>query len=202
MKKIKISLIIAIAIVGALLIYKKFEHVNTEQKEIDKFVSEYTLLKENHVFKIINIDESLNILNNKTGVIFFCNPGSDWCQHYAKILDDIALENNIEKIYYVDIKDDRNINSNKYRKLVTILQNYLDTDDTGNKRLSMPNLTFVKNGEIIANDNRTSLVSSDTTPEEYWTRENVLTFKNKIIESILLLEADEASTPLEEINTN
>ena len=202
MKKIKISLIIAIAIVGAFLIYKKFENVNTEQKEIDKFVSDYTLITEIHVFKIINIDESINILNNKTGVIFFCNPGSDWCQHYAKILDDIALENSIEKIYYVDIKDDRNLNSNKYRKLVTILQDYLDTDDTGNKRLSMPNLTFIKNGKIIANDNRTSLVSSDTTPEEYWTREKILTFKNKIIESILLLEADETSTPSEENQIN
>lgn len=198
MKKLKISLIIAIAIIGAFLIYKKFEHLNTEQKEIDKFVSEYTLLTENHVFEIINIDEAINILNNKTGVIFFCNPGSEWCQHYAKILDDIALENEMDKIYYVDIKDDRSINSNKYRKLVTKLQDYLDTDDTGNKRLSMPNLTFVKNGEIISNDNRTSLVSSDTTPEEYWTRENVLTFKNNIIESILLLET-EPVTPTEEI---
>lgn len=201
MKKIKISLILVIAIVGAFLIYKKFEHINFEQKEIDKFVSEYTLIEENHVFEIINIDESINILNNKTGIVFFCNPGSDWCQHYAKILDDIAIENDIGKIYYVDIKDDRSINSNKYRKLVTKLQDYLDTDDTGNKRISMPNLTFVKNGEIIANDNRTSLVSSDTTPEEYWTRENILTFKNKIIESLLLLET-EVSTPVEDIENN
>ena len=53
MKKIKISLIIVIAVVGAILIYKKFEHIDTEQKEIDKFVSEYTLLTENHVFQII-----------------------------------------------------------------------------------------------------------------------------------------------------
>lgn len=201
MKKIKLSLILVIAIVGAFLIYKKFEHVNSDQKEIDKFVSEYTLLEENHVFEIINIDESINILNNKTGIVFFCNPGSDWCQHYAKILDDIALENDMEKIYYVDIKDDRSINSNKYRKLVTKLQDYLDTDDTGNKRISMPNLTFVKNGEIVANDNRTSLVSSDTTPEEYWTRENILTFKNKIIESLLLLET-KVSTPVEDVENN
>ena len=197
MKKIKLSLILVIAIVGAFLIYKKFEDTNFEQKQIDKFVSEYTLLEENHVFEIINIDEAINILNNKTGVVFFCNPGSDWCQHYAKILDDIAVENEMNKIYYVDIKDDRSINSNKYRKLVTKLYDFLDTDDTGNKRISMPNLTFVKNGEIIANDNRTSLVSSDTTPEEYWTRENILTFKNKIIESLLLLET-EVSTPVED----
>ena len=199
MKKIKLSLILIIAIVGAFLIYKKFEDVDLEQKEIDKFISEYTLLEENHVFKIINIDEAINILNNKTGIIFFCNPGSSWCQHYAKILDDTAVENDIENIYYVDIKDDRSINSNKYRKVVTIMQDYLDSDDTGNKRLSMPNLTFIKEGQIIANDNRTSLVSSDTTPEEYWTRENILTFKNNIIESILLLE-DNTSTLSDEIN--
>lgn len=194
MKKIKILLIIAIAVVGAFLIYRKFEHINSEQKEIDKFVSEYTLITENHVFEIINTAEAVNILNNKTGIIFFCNPGSDWCQHYAKVLDDIALENDIMKIYYVDIKNDRNINSNNYRKIVTKLQDYLDSDDTGNKRLNMPNLTFVKDGTIISNDNRTSLVSSDITPEEYWTRENVLTFKNNIIESILLLEDDNVST--------
>ena len=35
MKKIKISLILVIAIVGAFLIYKKFEHINYEQKEIE-----------------------------------------------------------------------------------------------------------------------------------------------------------------------
>ena len=87
MKKIKISLILVIAIVGAFLIYKKFEHINYEQKEIDKFVSEYTLLEENHVFKIINIDEAINVLNNKTGIIFFCNPGSDWCQMIQAIKD-------------------------------------------------------------------------------------------------------------------
>jgi hypothetical protein len=201
MKKVKILMILVIAVLGAFLIYKKFEHINSDQKAIDKFVSDYTLMEENHVFEIINIDESINIINNKTGIIFFCNPGSNWCQHYAKILDDIAVQNEIEKIYYVDIKDDRSINSNKYRKLVTKLQDYLDTDDTGNKRLSMPNLTFVKNGEIIANDNRTSLVSSDTTPEEYWTRENILTFKNKIIESILLLET-ETTTPSEDTLNN
>lgn len=200
MKKIKLSLILVIAVVGAFLIYKKFEHINYEQKEIDKFVNEYTLLEVNHVFKIINIDEAINVLNNKTGILFFCNPGSDWCQHYAKILDDIAVENQINEIYYVDIKDDRSINSNKYRKIVTIMQDHLDSDDTGNKRLSMPNLTFVKDGEIIANDNRTSLVSSDTTPEEYWTRENILTFKNNIIESILLLEDNKSTLPDEVLN--
>lgn len=194
MKKIKILLIIVIAVVGAFLIYKKFEHINANQKEIDKFLSEYTLITENHVFEIVNTAEVVNILNNKTGIVFFCNPGSDWCQHYAKILDDIALENGINKIYYVDIKNDRNINSNNYRKIVTILQDFLDSDDTGNKRLNMPNLTFVKDGIIISNDNRTSLVSSDTTPEEYWTRENTLTFKNNIIESILLLEGDNELT--------
>lgn len=194
MKKIKILLIIGIAVVGAFLIHKKFEHINANQKEIDKFINEYTLITENHVFEIVNAAEVVNILNNKTGIVFFCNPGSNWCQHYAKILDDIALENDIEKIYYVDIKNDRSINSNNYRKIVTKLQDFLDSDDTGNKRLNMPNLTFVKEGNIISNDNRTSLVSSDTTPEEYWTRENILTFKNNIIESILLLEDDDVLT--------
>ena len=186
MKKIKLSFILFIAIVGALLIYNNFDHVDVEKKEIDKFLEEYTLLDENHAYEIKNIDEIINILN-KNGIVFFCNSGSDWCQYYAKMLDDVAVKSNINKIYYVDIKEDRNNNSTKYQKIVKKLYNYLDIDDTGNKRLSMPMLVFIKNGNVIASDTTTYRVSSDTTPKEYWTDLNITNFENRINEYIELL---------------
>ena len=44
MKRIKILLIIVIAIVGAFLIYNHFEKKNKDTEVIDKFIKEYTLL--------------------------------------------------------------------------------------------------------------------------------------------------------------
>lgn len=191
MKKIKILFIIIIAVVGAYLIYDKFKNNNIEDIQIDKFLSEYTMIDENHAFEIINIDETINLLNNKTGIIFFCNSGSIWCQYYAKVLDDIIVENNIEKVYYVDIKEERSMHTNKYQKIITKLNDYLDIDDTGSKRLNMPNLTFVKNGDIIANDKTTSIISADIIPDEYWNLKNKNEFKNKINEYLIMLNKEE-----------
>lgn len=191
MKKIKLLLITCIAIIGALLIYNKFKDNNIEDIQIDKFLKEYTMIEENHAFEIINIDETINILNDKTGIIYFCNSGSIWCQYYTKILDDIIVENNIEKVYYVDIKEERNMNTNKYQKIITKLYDYLDVDDTGSKKLNMPNLTFVKDGNIIENDKTTSIISADITPDEYWDIKNNYEFKNKINGYLIELNAKE-----------
>lgn len=190
MRKIKILFIILLAIVGALLIYNHFDNKIKKNEVKDKFTAEYTLVKEGHVFEYKNIDEVVNLFNNGTGIIFFCDPATIWCQHYAKILDEVARENNIDKIYYIDIKEDRYFNSSKYLKIVEELQDYLNNDDLGNRRLNMPNVTFVKEGIVIANDNETSIISSDTDIEEFWTENKINDLKNKLKEYTNLLNED------------
>ena len=192
MKKIKIILIIIIACLGATIIYNKFDVKETDTIEIDKHLAEYTLLNDENIYVFKNIDEIINIMNNKTGIILFCNPSSNWCQHYLKVIDDIAKSNNIKEIYYNDIKEDRNNNSLKYQKIVSKLYDYLDTDDTNNKRLNMPYLLFIKNGNVVAYDNRFSMVSSEITAEEYWNDpDNVMDFENQINEYIYLLNKED-----------
>ena len=192
MKKIKIILIIIIACLGATIIYNKFDVKETDTIEIDKHLAEYTLLNDENIYVFKNIDEIINIMNNKTGIILFCNPSSNWCQHYLKVIDNIAKSNNIKEIYYNDIKEDRNNNSLKYQKIVSKLYDYLDTDDTNNKRLNMPYLLFIKNGNVVAYDNRFSMVSSEITAEEYWNDpDNVMDFENQINEYIYLLNKED-----------
>ena len=69
MKKIKILIIILIAVVGALLIYKHFEKIKPEEIELNKFSTEYTLVPEDNIYVYRSIDEIIDILENKTGVI-------------------------------------------------------------------------------------------------------------------------------------
>ncbi|MBQ3066718.1 MAG: hypothetical protein IJD18_01695, partial [Clostridia bacterium] len=46
--------------------------------------------------------------------------------------------------------------------------------------LGSANVTFVKDGDILANDNETSVVTEeDGTPEEYWTDTKVEALKTK-----------------------
>lgn len=180
MTKLKYFLILALAIGGALLIYNHFSKKNEQVVEINKFTSEYPLVEEDNIYTYKNIDEVINTLESGTGIIFMCTPSSKWCQYYALYLNEVAKANNVTEVYYSDIKDDRNLNTVKYQKLLTILEQYLYKDDLEDSKLYMPDLTFVKNGVIITHDNETSLVASDLDPETYWNNEKKNEFENKI----------------------
>ena len=180
MQKIKILLITAVAIIGALLIYNHFDKIRKNEIVIDKFSSEYNLVSQNNIFKYNSIDEILSIFESKTGVIFFCTKESNWCNHYASYINEVLMNKGIKEINYLDLKKDRELNTVKYQKILEYLSPYIYKDDTNNMKIYMPDLTFVKNGEIIAHDNETSLVASDIEDKSYWTEEKVRDFKNKI----------------------
>ena len=183
--KIKILSIIAIAVIGALMIYNHFDKKPVIDKSINKFSSEYTLVEQNNIYKYITIDEAIDILSNKTGIVFFCTPESQWCQNYAVYLNEALKEAKVNEINYLNIKDYRELNTVKYEKLVELLSNYIYQDDIGNKKIFMPDLTFVKDGVIIAHDNETSLVQSDVKVEDYWDNNSIKEFKEKIKENVI-----------------
>ena len=187
MYKLKLIAIAIIAIVGALLIYKHFENIKDDEIVLDRFSSEYNLVSEDNIFKYSSLDEILDIVESKTGVVFLCTPESNWCNYYAKYLNETLKESNIDVIYYHDIKSDRELNTLKYQKLLDILSSYLYKDDMNNSKLYMPDLTIVKDGNIIAHDNETALIESDQKEESYWTDEKISEFKIKINNYIYLL---------------
>ena len=191
MKRIKILIIILIAVVGALLIYKHFEKIKPEEIELNKFSTEYTLVPEDNIYVYRSIDEIIDILSSQTGVVFMCTPTSEWCQHYAVYLNNYLKKLNINEINYLNITEYRALNTVKYQKIVELLDNYLYVDDINNKKIYMPDLTFVKNGNIIAHDNETSLVSSETKTEEYWTQSKITEFYNKLNNFVTLLNKEE-----------
>ena len=199
MKKIKLLLITAFAIVGALLIYNHFENIKTEEVEQNKFSTEYKLVDSDNIYVYRTIDEIIDILSNKTGVVFLCTHTSEWCQYYALYLNDGLKKLGVEEINYLNITDYRTLNTAKYQKIVELLENYLYVDDTNNKKIYMPDLTFVKNGKIIAHNNETSLVSSETNIEEYWTLNKINEFSNKLNSYVTILNQEETE---EEVNEN
>ena len=189
MNKIKMILILLIAVGGALLIYNHFEKKRSTEVEINKFNSEYNINCENNVYSYKNIDEILDLFDGKTGIVFLCTPTSKWCQRYALYLNDVLLENNYQdELYYLDITKERSLDSIKYQRLLTYLESYLYKNDQDDSKINMPDLTFIKEGTIVAHNNDTSLIPSDVKVDEYWNQNRIDDFKNKIKEYLEVIK--------------
>lgn len=185
-KKIIIGISILIVIIAiALVLFFVFQN-NEEESEISdalKFREEYTEVGEDIVFLYRNADEIVRILEHGTGVVYLGFPECKWCQKYVTYLNEAAEENNITRIYYLDILEDRNNNTSEYQEIVSLLDEYLEYDEEGNKRVYVPAVIVVDGGEIVGFDDETSLDTHNLDdPEEYWTEEEVSDLMNRLAE--------------------
>lgn len=177
-----LSMLILLTIISiSILIYKKFETNNDKLNDAEKFKKEYPNVDQDNKFIYSDINSIINILENGTGVIYIGFPECIWCQAYVPILNEAAKESNIEKIYYLNIMEDRKNKTINYEKIVEILDRELMYDDEGNKRIFVPDITIVKQGNIIGHDNESSIITEpNMTPENYWTEEKKSKLKTKL----------------------
>lgn len=182
-KKVKyIILSVLLLLIASLVVYFVFIKKDNNTDNI-KFSKEYTSVSKDNVFVYRSKDEIINILEHGTGIVYLGYPECPWCMAYVPLLNEIAKNEGIEKIYYYNIREDRKNNTEFYQKVVSILNDYLNYDEEGKKRIFVPNVTFVKEGKIIFNDNETSLISEGT-PSEYWTEEKKTLFNEKFRKNI------------------
>ena len=182
-KKVKyIILSVLLLLIASLVVYFVFIKKDNNTDNI-KFSKEYTSVSKDNVFVYRSKDEIINILEHGTGIVYLGFPECPWCEAYVVLLNEIAKNEGIEKIYYYNIREDRKNNTEFYQKVVSILNDYLNYDEEGKKRIFVPNVTFVKEGKIIFNDNETSLISEGT-PSEYWTEEKKNLFNEKLRKNI------------------
>lgn len=182
-KKVKyIILGVLLLLIASLVVYFVFIKKDNNTDNI-KFSKEYTSVSKDNVFVYRSKDEIINILEHGTGIVYLGYPECPWCMAYVPLLNEIAKNEGIEKIYYYNIREDRKNNTEFYQKVVSILNDYLNYDEEGKKRIFVPNITFVKEGKIIFNDNETSLISEGT-PSEYWTEEKKTLFNEKFRKNI------------------
>ncbi len=176
---ISILIIILIVVGIVFMINKKEEH--NEITDGEKFSQEYTELDQDNVYVFRSIDEIINILEKGTGIVYLGFPECQWCQRYVKYLNEVAKEMGLEKIYYYNIREDRNNNTEKYLKIVSILEDYLQNDEEGNKRIYVPSVIAVKKGEIVGFDDETSWDTKGfSNPDEYWSEAEVKDLKEKL----------------------
>lgn len=176
---IKILGIVVLFIIALVAIYYLVDNKQSELSDSERFASEYTEVDKDNLFIYKTEREIIEILKNGTGIIYFGFPECPWCQRYVAMLNEVAKEQEITEIYYYNIKESRTNNTSGYQEIVSILDPYLPIDDDGNKKVMVPDVTFVINGKVKWHDNETATFSSGT-PDEYWTNEKVKVFKEKL----------------------
>ncbi len=150
----------------------EYEKLNNKVNENNNKLYPEVNISEKNVIKYSSYDEIIQVIKEGTGVIYLGFPECPWCRNLVPILLSAANETEMDKIYYLNIKDDRDVlildeNKNivvqnegkkEYFELVSVLNEVLDdyvltTNDgeevnTGKKRILVPLLIFVKDGKI------------------------------------------------------
>lgn len=184
MKKKRIMILVSVIILFMIGVVSLILFLKKDKKtasDMEKFSAEYHEVAKNNVFVYRNIDEIINILEKGTGIVYLGFPECKWCQRYTKYLNEVAMDMGISKIYYYNIREDRKLNTENYQKIVSILENYLQNDEEGNKRIYVPSVIALKKGEIVGFDDETAWDTKGfETPDEYWNTDEVNDLKEKL----------------------
>lgn len=159
-----------------LFAYLGTKDYKTNVSDNIRFSSEYKDITKNNVYVYANENKVLEVLNGKSGILFMGFPSNIWSHYYAEYLNEVALNCEIEEIYYYNFSKDRQMNNNVYNSIVLKLKEYLSFDDNGNMDLSAPTVVIVKNGEILYFDDEITHLKGEVSPEEYFTdsRKNLI----------------------------
>ncbi len=181
-KKFLIISIIVILLIGCL-ISGYFLLSSNKKTEAQKFADEYEKVDEDNVFVYRSIEEIKKILEHGTGIVYLGFPECAWCSSYVVYLNEVAKEEDISKIYYCNILNDRQNKTADYLELVDLLEDYLQYDDEGNKRIYVPSVIAVRDGKIVGFDDETAWDTKGyDTPEQYWKNEDLESLKTKLRE--------------------
>ena len=154
-KKLIIILTIVLIIlgIGFIYLYQKdtirfkmsYEYLNMIEYNNGKKIK-VSIPKDNRI-KYLNEEELLKYLKTETGIFYFGYNSCPWCRNIVPVLIDAVKEKNIETIYYVDT---HKLNlSNIKKELFEFLGDNLISDEEGEKVLAVPDVYFIKNGNII-----------------------------------------------------
>ncbi len=178
--RMTIYFILFTLIIGAF-IYLGEKDFKEEKNLTDsqRFALEYGI-DENNMFVYSYGSEVVDVIKNKTGIIYLGFSSNEWSKKYIEYLYPVLNENNIKLVYYYDIQKDRSVSSKYYRELQRILDPYLFRLDSGETRIFTPALILVKDGNIIHFEDDTAINRTGLKPSEYWDSARISDFNYRI----------------------
>lgn len=145
---------------------KEYEEYNDKENASGKTYPKVEVEDDNPI-KYSNADEIVKLVNNGTGIIYLGYPTCPWCRNAVPILLQAAKDTGIDKIYYMNMHDERDSyivkddelvltkeGTEGYKKLLKVFDGILDDYvvdgyNTKEKRIYVPSVIFVRDGEIV-----------------------------------------------------
>ena len=180
---------------AALEFKEKYEKLNGTVNKNGKEHRTITLSENNRFVKTTAEEIVKKIENEDSFYVYFGSNLCPWCRSVIEMADKVSRENDIDKIYYVDIWDEDGneilrdkyiVNSNNkielsvegtdsYKKLLEylgeLLEDYNVTDNngesisTGEKRIYAPNFFYISKGKATRMTTGTSPLQKDSREE-------------------------------------
>lgn len=161
--------IIIFCIFIALFIYfGSFEKAANNVSDSDKFINEYKEITTDNVFVYLNAQDTLNYIKNDNVLILFGYKNNSYVGYYANILNEVAKELGIKKIYYYDMTEDRKYKNGSYESIVNYLKDYVTTLDDGSQNIYAPTFLVKRAGVIRLFDDEDAFVHGYNSAEEYF----------------------------------
>lgn len=168
---------------------------NTVRKSDGQTYGTMNIPKDNPI-KYTTAKEALEVLDSNSAIIYIGAPWCPWCRNAIPVLFDLAEKYEVENIYYIeldDIKSNYEVENGKLKqtskgtddyyalldKLKDRLDDYVITDDdgkkydTGEKRIFMPYVIAVRDGEVVGDKVGTVTLNSGQNKYDSLTQEQV-----------------------------
>ena len=117
-----------------------------------KFMQDYPQLKDkNHIYEVINADKMMAIIENKeTCIVVMGFKACPWCQALVPYVNEVAKQEGLKKIYYLDILDMRDNNESADHGKYLYFKEYFSTVlDKEKDRINAPTVLSIKDGELM-----------------------------------------------------
>lgn len=151
---------------------QSYESLNDTVRESDGATYNSVEVSEDNPIVYINVQEALDLLKSDKAMIYV---GANWCPHCRNavpVLFDVAKQYELDKIYYLELDDDKSQfewkdgqavktkdGTEEYYALLSVLadrlNDYTIQDDEGNsqptgeKRIYIPYVLAVKDGQVV-----------------------------------------------------
>ncbi len=109
------------------------------------------LTDKQHIYEVIDADKALELINNKeTCILVMGFKECPWCQAVIPYVNEVAKEEGLTKIYYIDIKYMRdNPESLDYSKYLELKEHFKDAVDLTKDRINAPTTIALKDGKMV-----------------------------------------------------
>lgn len=176
---------------------REYESLNNTIREEDGAKYNNVNIDIKNPIKYVSAKEAIKIINNENAIIYFGANWCPWCRNAVEVLINSAEKYKVDTIYYVDMNKLRNIWEVKNNKLIKVqkegegyydllkcLDEVLDNStykikdnnkeyDTKEKRIYMPFVIEVKNGNIVNYHTGTVDLKEDQTKYDKLTNSQV-----------------------------